>query len=179
MPIMSQRAYAHHRGMHVRAVQKAIQSGRISTLPNGTIDSDVADAEWERNTRPRTLAAAQRQDEDDAGGFGAREYSKARAVREHYQARLAKLEFEERVGNLVSKDEVKIAQFNIDRQRRDAMLNIADRVCASIHAEMKDILIGAGLTPEHAVAIDVTRVHTILTTEIRKGLNDYADSLAG
>jgi hypothetical protein len=175
MAILSQRAYARHRGMALSAVQKAISSGRISTLPDGRIDSDVADGEWEANTNARP---ARRQQDDDQDAFGAAQYSKARAVREHYQARLAKLEYEEKVGNLVSKDEVKIAQFNIDRQRRDAMLNIADRVCASIAAEVKDLLLAAGLPGERANAMDMSHIHGLLTAEIRKGQNDYADSLA-
>lgn len=174
MAILSQRGYARHRKMALSAVQKAISTGRISTLPDGRIDSDVADDEWEANTNARP---ARRQQDDDQDVFGAAQYSKARAVREHYQARLSKIEYEEKIGSLVSKDEIKIAQFNIDRQRRDAMLNIPDRVCAIIAAEMKDALVAAGLPAERATAIDTSRVHDILTGEIRKGLNDYADSL--
>ena len=56
-------------------------------------------------------------------------------MREHYQARLAKLEYEERVGSLVSKDEVRVAAFNETRQFRDAMLNIPDRLAAMLAAE--------------------------------------------
>ncbi|MCX6632305.1 MAG: hypothetical protein NTW28_32240 [Candidatus Solibacter sp.] len=175
---MSQRAYARHRGQALSAVQKAIASGRISTLPDGRIDSDVADGEWAENTKARPPAAARRQPEEDQDAFGAVQYSKARAVREHYQARIAKIEYEERIGSLVSRDEVKVAQFNIDRQRRDAMLNIADRLCASIAAEMKDMLVAAGVPAEKASAFDMSRVHGIMVGEIRKGLNDYADSLA-
>ena len=51
MAVMSQRAYAQHRGVAHKAVQKAIESGRISTMPDGKIDSDMADQEWARNTR--------------------------------------------------------------------------------------------------------------------------------
>lgn len=178
MAILSQRAYARHRGTSLSTVQKAITSGRVSVLPDGRIDSDAADQEWEANTHKRgPVMGTRRQPEDDGDGFGAAQYTKARAVREHYQARLAKIEYEEKVASLVSKDEVKIAQFNIDRQRRDSMLNIADRVCASVAAEVKDILIAAGLPPEKADAIDMARVHEIMMVEIRKGLNDYSDSL--
>ena len=189
MAVMSQRAYARHRGQALSAVQKAIATGRISILPDGRIDSDVADREWAENTKARPPAAARRQPaarqpsarrqpEEDQDAFGAVQYSKARAVREHYGARIAKIDYEERIGSLVSRDEVKVAQFNIDRQRRDAMLNIADRICAGIAAEMKDMLVAAGLPAEKASAFDTARVHGILTSEIRKGLNDYADSLA-
>ena len=96
---MSQRAYARHRGVALSAVQKAIETGRISTLPDGQIDSEQADVEWEQNTRRHAPPVAKReQEDDDASVFGASQYTKARAVREHYQARLAKIEYEERDG---------------------------------------------------------------------------------
>ena len=49
---MSRRAYAAHRGVSHTAVGKAIATGRISTLPDGTIDPAVADREWATNTDP-------------------------------------------------------------------------------------------------------------------------------
>lgn len=181
MAALSQRAYAKHRGVSVSAVQEAIDSGRISTLPDGRIDPDVADEEWAKNTRHTKGPGARRGGLHEAteDGFDISQYTKARAVREHYQARIAKIQYEQLAGSVVSTDEVKIAQFQIDRQRRDAMLNIADRVCASVAAEVKEIMIAAGVPVEQANALDMTRVHTIMVTEIRKGLNDYADSLAG
>src|ERR1035438_4935976 len=51
MPIMSLRQYARHRGVGLSAVQKAISSKRVSTLKDGRVDSETADAEWKRNTR--------------------------------------------------------------------------------------------------------------------------------
>lgn len=150
MAAMSLRQYARHRGVALSAVQKAIQSNRISTLPDGRLDDEVADAEWARNTAPRPSVAtrpaathlpavppAQREPFEtapklDGGGL---EYSRARAVRENYLARLAKIEFEERSGKLVSRDEVKIAAFNKFRTFRDGMLNIPDRLSAVLAAE--------------------------------------------
>ena len=164
MAILSQRAYARHRGVNLSAVQKAIRKGRISTLPDGRIDSDVADREWAANTRvsqpvmPPPRRAQQDLDDDQGAGFGVSQYTKARAVREHYQARLAKIEFEERTGSLVSRDEVQVAAFNRFRQFRDHLLNIPDRVAAMVAAES-----------------DPAKVHQILTAEIRKALNDFAD----
>ena len=43
MPILSLRAYARHRGVALSAVQKAIQTKRISTQADGRIDSEQAD----------------------------------------------------------------------------------------------------------------------------------------
>ncbi|HZT29260.1 MAG TPA: hypothetical protein VFA33_05220 [Bryobacteraceae bacterium] len=155
---MSQRQYAKHVGLSRAAVQKAINSGRISTLSDGRIDSDTADREWRENTEARPAGASKRQHDDD-DAFGASQYTKARAVREHYQARLAKLEYEEKVGSLISKDEVQIATFNKFRQYRDGMLNIPDRVAAMLAAET-----------------DAAKCYEILATEIRKALNEFADA---
>ena len=160
MPVMSQRAYSRQRGVSVSTVQKAIETGRISTLPTGQIDSDVADEEWARNTQTHAPAVDRRgQADEDAEVFGASQYTKARAVREHYQARLAKIEYEERIAQLVSGDEVQVAAYNKFRQFRDAMLNLPDRLAAMLAAES-----------------EAAKVHESLTVEIRKALNDFADA---
>ena len=165
MAILSQRAYARHRGMRLSAVQKAIRSGRISTLPDGQIDSDMADEEWGQNTTPRFE--------------GSSALLKARTYHEVYKGRSAELEYKRLLGELVPAAEVKAETFNVERLRRDAMLNIPDRVCAAIAAEVKDSLVAAGIAPELAGVVDTARVHTILTQEIRKAQNDYADVLNG
>jgi len=51
-------------------------------------------------------------------------YAQSRAIREAYLARLAKIEYEERLGKLISRDEVQVAAFNKFRMFRDGMLNI-------------------------------------------------------
>lgn len=157
---MSLRAYARYRGVALSAVQKAIKSGRISVQPDGRIDSAQADIQWAQNTERHAPPVAQRgQDEDDGSSFGGSQYTKARAVREHYQARLAKIDYEERVAKLVPKDEVQVAAFNKFRQFRDHMLNIPDRVAAMVAAES-----------------DSARCYEIIAIEIRRALNDFADS---
>ena len=163
MPAMSQRAYARHRDVSLSTVQKAISSGRIHTLANGQIDSEAADAEWARNTQTQAPGVGRRgQPDDDSEAFGASQYTKARAVREHYQARLAKIDYEERIAKLVSGEEVQVAAFNKFRQFRDAMINLPDRLAAIVAAETSEVA-----------------VHALLTTEIRKALNDFADESNG
>ena len=46
---LSIRAYARHRGVSHVAVKKAIDTGRIGQLPDGTIDPVAADAQWAAN----------------------------------------------------------------------------------------------------------------------------------
>jgi len=168
MAIMSMRQYARHRSVALSAVQKAIKSRRIAKLPDGQIDSDAADTGWKRNTkayapavtrRPPAVTRRPEPEEDEGAGFGASQYTKARAVREHYQARLAKIDYEERVAKLVSKDEVQVAAFNKFRQFRDHMLNIPDRVAAMVAAEA-----------------ETAKCHEILANEIRRALNEFADT---
>jgi hypothetical protein len=165
MAMMSLRAYSRHRDCALSAVQKAIKTGRITVQPDGKIDAAQADIQWARNTEKHAPPVTQRgqQDDDDggamAGSFGGSQYTKARAVREHYQARLTKIEFEERVGKLVSKDEVEVAAFNKFRQFRDHMLNIPDRIAAMVAAES-----------------EAARCYEIIAIEIRKALNEFADS---
>ena len=190
MEPVSLRAYARHRGVSLRAVQKAIQAGRIEKTPAGKIDVQIADTQWDRRTAPRPIIANQprnpqkqeavpadgRQPAEpnhtpnavadprmdlprgDLPGASGVDYSRARAVRENYLARMSKLDFEERSGKLISRDEVQVAAFNKFRTFRDGMLNLPDRLAAILAAEA-----------------DPTKVHEILATEIRKALVGFAD----
>jgi len=186
---MSLRAYARHRGVSLRAVQKALKSGRISAREDGRLDAEVADDNWARNTAPRpqpppkpasqlpatklavpTTAPerahhhsdthpATRQSSEPPRLESGLEYSKARAVRESYLARLAKIDFEERTEKLVSRDEMRVAAFNRYRTFRDGMLNIPDRLAAVLAAES-----------------DPRQVHELLSTEIRKALAEFSNA---
>jgi hypothetical protein len=49
---VSRRSYAAQRGVSEAAVRKAIATGRITTLPDGTIDPAKADIEWSAQTDP-------------------------------------------------------------------------------------------------------------------------------
>lgn len=76
---LSRRAYAEHRkalglsGTSEAAVRKALAAGRISTLPDGTIDPKAADRDWGgstdaakvRTSKPIAPKAEYRLDQDD------------------------------------------------------------------------------------------------------------------
>ena len=76
-------------------------------------------------------------------------------------ARIAKLDYEERRGKLLPKDEVEMAAFDMARQVRDRMLNIPSRVSAMLAAET-----------------DAARCYQILDNEIREALTGLADSIS-
>ena len=156
---MSIREYARHRGVSHTAVRKAIQAGRIQLEAEGGIDPARADAAWAANTRssvetshhpaqpaetPRPVPSfqvsggnlPQASGGNLAGNNAATpDYHKARAVKEFYAARLAKLDFEEREGKLVSIDEINVQHFNRARRLRDRMLMIPRRLSAQLAAE--------------------------------------------
>lgn len=77
--------------------------------------------------------------------------AQSRAVREAYQARLAKLEFEQKTGRLVSADEVKARAFRMARSARDSLLTMPDR-----------------LAPILASSTDVVEVHRLLLEDIER-----------
>jgi hypothetical protein len=169
---MSIRAYAKRRGCAMSAVQKAIRTGRITTNAGGKIDPAQADAAWEENTAPRPVTAARHRTSPpqprrlsgpvapEPALAGGGNYLVARGVREGFLARLAKIQYEEKLGKLLNRDEVQVERFNTNRIIRDGVLNIPDRVSAQLAAET-----------------DEKKVHEILTTEIRIALNGIADSL--
>ena len=173
---MSLRTYAKRRGCAMSAVQKAIRTGRIRTTANGMIAPAVADAECEQNTAPRAVAPTRHRTSPrtspilprrlsssvapDPALTGGGNYLVARGVREGFLARLAKIQYEEKLGKLINRDEVAVERFNTNRIIRDGVLNIPDRVATQLAAET-----------------DEKKVHEILTTEIRNALNGIADSL--
>lgn len=177
MAVMSLRAYARHRGVSIRAVQKAIAANRITTTADKKIDPVRADAEWQRNTNPkeqinmaprpeRPERPAAKEQPAPAGvtdqaprAIAGDSYHKARAAREGYAARLAQIEYEQKIGKLVDRAAVEAEAFNRYRTFRDLILNIPDRIAPIIAAES-----------------DTAKVHEILEAEIRTALNDFSNA---
>ncbi|MBF0260445.1 MAG: hypothetical protein HQL97_01235 [Magnetococcales bacterium] len=154
------RAYARHRGCAPNAVSKAIATGRISRESDGLIDPVKADAEWERNTnQERAVAqktvptpaknsglvrAATRTDPAESPVSdrelaekiqGAPNYQISRAIRETYNAKMARLDYEERQRKLLRAEDVEREAFELGRRVRDRLLNIPSRVAATLAAE--------------------------------------------
>jgi hypothetical protein len=149
--LISQREYARRRGISHVAVQRAVNSGRISTV-GWRIDPEQADREWLENTdqsKPRNRITGRPKDArppgepsrpmdlDGAGGgrSGAQAgYARARVAREFYMAQLAKLELERRSGEVVRADEVKVAAFNMTRETKERLRAIPGNVTDAIAA---------------------------------------------
>jgi hypothetical protein len=142
MALMSFADYARYRNVSRMAVTKWVQSGRISSVyKDGKrwIDSTIADSEWEktsqhdarqtfadeapRETEPSPVPA-QGAEKVDLAGVPSHNLTKARAIKEGYNARISKLAYEERVGQLVEKEQVEKDAFTISRRVRDQLMSI-------------------------------------------------------
>lgn len=162
MPIVSLRKYGSMRGVTGEAVRKAIKTGRLvnavryNERGQPCIDVDVADREWVKNTDGekqqhlspdhRLSAFAQPvtvnpEDESALLDGDTLPINVSRAIRESYEARMAKLKFEEASGKLIDAEQVKLEQFTAGRQIRDAIMAVPDRISAKL----------ASITDPHAV----------------------------
>lgn len=165
---ISQRAYARHRGVTHRAVQKAIAAGRIPVTPEGKVDPEAADLAWAANTdeskprnsvsgTPRPTGQHVAMSRPLAGPVGPNGspsgYQAARTLHETYRARTARLEFERLSGTLVSVEDIRVEAFTIGRRVREAILSLPDR-----------------LTPVLAAMSEPADIHRTLTAELRQAL---------
>ena len=164
---LSIRAYAAHRGVSHVAVIKAIDTGRITPLPDGTIDPQTADAQWEHNTlnprskMPRQTAAVAPEPElpsTPPSAAGGTSLLQARTANEVLKAQIRKIELAEKKNTLVDRAKAIALVFKLARAERDAWLNFSSRVSAPIAARL---------------GVDEHALHIAIDTAVR----DYLDEL--
>jgi len=180
---LSIRAYARHRGVSHVAVKKAIDTGRITPLPDGTIDPDAADAQWAQNTLQPRRAAAQEQasspkprralaptdatpkrdaPEPDTPPLSAGGTSllQARTVNEVLKAQLNKVELAHRKKELVDRAQAVAHVFKLARIERDAWLNWPARISGQMASTL---------------GVDAHRMHVALETAVREHLIELGE----
>jgi hypothetical protein len=185
---LSIRAYARHRGVSHVAVKKAIDTGRITPLPDGTIDPVVADAQWAANTTPTRRSVADEPSDKptpqvsapvrkttQASAKAARDTHEqptpalsssgtsllqARTVNEVVKAQTNKVRLAQLKGELVDRAQAVAHVFKLARAERDAWLNWPARISAQMAA-------GLGVEP-HAL-------HVALDAAVREQLQDLGD----
>jgi hypothetical protein len=163
---VSQRAYARLRGVAMSAVQKAIASKWITPNPDGTIDPERANQEWERNTfagktlhqeaGPKVVPRSAPSPPRGSSGMPSSSevsrdpvaaYLRARAVSETFKAKTAQLEYEERAGKLIQATKAGEYAAHWSAIVGDALSAYPDRVAplvaaAKTEAEIHRILAG-------------------------------------
>lgn len=163
--LISIREAARRLGVSDTAVHKAIKTNRVAVAgktDSGRPLMDWADTErrWLANSdvskrshvgakgstrrdqdAPRVkLTTSNRMDEQPGGGGDdsaprGGNYAQARAAREVFQAKLAKLEYEERTGKLVNADEVKVAWYKHITAAKTRIMGIP-AACKSRYADL-------------------------------------------
>jgi hypothetical protein len=177
VPLVSIRGYAKHRGVSHTAVEKAVKQGRIRTV-DGKIDVEQADRDWNRNSSPvNKPEAAPRAAAAPEPLVAGPSFAQSRAVREAYEARLAKLTWEERIKKLINADEVRVSAYNFSRMIRDRLLNVPDRVVGAALAEIRAALTAAGVDLALIEGLNMAKVHGIMLAEMRNILEEFADEL--
>jgi hypothetical protein len=176
-PLLSQAEYARSRkrrglpGGTREAVRRAIADGRIScTGTDKLIDSDVADGQWEKNTRLRILVDGFRRPSlkkksaqvPDQVVIEQQPYVQLRVRREAAQAERAEIETAKLNGNMAMRDDVDRAWFEIGREFRDQVQTCARRIASEV----------AGLsTPEQCEAV-LVREYRGFTDRLTKGFHE-------
>jgi hypothetical protein len=181
---LSIRAYARHRGVTDTTVHKAIRSGRINALADGTIDPDQADAQWARNTsapktgtqRPTVKVKVPEIDGDGAGdrggtgagatsntssgGGGGTSLLQARTVNEVVKAQTNKVRLARLKGELIDRPQAIAHVFKLARSERDAWLNWPARVSAQMAAKLE---------------LDAHTMHVALENAVREHLQELGN----
>ena len=162
--LVSHREYARLRGLSHQGVSKAVRTGRIPTVA-GKIDPVAADAARAQNTRPRVDStepdlskspATKTPDPNESHDLAATErpkatYTAARALKEVYLAKQAKLDYEKSESKLVPVQEVRAQAFEAARRIREQLLVLPSR-----------------LAPVLFAAKDAGKVHRVLEEALRE-----------
>jgi hypothetical protein len=161
-------AYANHAGITKTAAAEQLKRVGIDYFK----EFDFADADRRRKAArhpgrakfAKPIYAQPGEDPlgDEAGDDDPEESSdptiaEHQREKEKWRAKLVELEYEERVGTLVRKDEVEKEQFRLGRLVRDGILNIPSRLAGILAAET-----------------DQRKVHDLLETELRQALEALA-----
>lgn len=134
----SMRGYAKRRGVSVEAVSKAVAAGRLreSIVSVGGVpkiaDVELADREWEANTRqrvdgPRQPPQAQGRSEADVP-----DYMVSRARRESALADMAEIEVLEKKGALVPVDQARSDVIEIFTVVKTKLLGVPSRLAQQL-----------------------------------------------
>ena len=181
MARLGQRAFARHIGVTLRAVQKAIQSGRIAVDAEGKIDAETAVAAWRRNTdearrsitdqsRPSLANAAfsmpslpanpdEDGDDDEVPAAASKEdpsmvaYRAARAAREQTRLERERMDLERERGTTLPLADAQRLAFTAFRTVRDNVMNIPVRLKDALAAETDPIRVESMLEAELARAL--------------------------
>lgn len=187
MALMGQREFSRHMDVSLRAVQKAIESGRITVDENGKIDSERAARDWVRNSdesrmsftdlsRRRVPDVDDDSDELDddqdlpAAGMGAADASAppSNAKREDDAVRQYREERAKRESIRRQREEAELAEY------RGSLIDVNDarRLAFTAYRTLRDAVLNVPVRVKDLVAAetDPARVEAMLERELSAAL---------
>lgn len=180
--LLTQAEYARSRaarglsGGTKEAVRKAVNEQRISAFgPDKLISAELADMQWEKNTRSRVstrsaagLADAAQLDLPEAARAAPAPapvdngYSEARTRRERAEAEEAELRLQKLRGEVVMREDVDRAVFEVMRALRDQLTSAGRRIASEV----------ASMTSAEACEQVIEREHRIALELVVKGCRE-------
>ena len=177
---VSIRAYARHRGISDTAVHKALKTGRITAEPDGSIDIDRANHDWQLNTAQREKQSSPQlgreasdpsrgdssqgdpsQAHEQQGEFssGRTTYTQAKTANEVLKAHTNRVRLKQLKGEVIDRNEAIAHVFRLARQERDLWQTWPSRVSSQMAAELE---------------VDAHKLHVTLGRYIREQLEEVA-----
>ncbi len=182
--LLTQAEYARSRkarglpGGSREAVRKAVDEKRISVFgPDKLVDLQLADSQWERNTRARLSPQAAAGSSElplgpvvDQVPVGATQeraaapapapvvdngYTEARARRERAEAEEAEMRTAKIRGTMVLREDVDRAMFEILRETRDRLTGCARRIASEVATASSAEACEAVIDREHRIALEL------------------------
>lgn len=171
--------YASYRGVSKQAVSKAVKAGKITLLPDGTIDPEIADKQWagsvSRVNTPKYSDAPQKSEltavdvvDADVTPEAIAELvipdglslTEIKVIHETIKARQSYLNLVQSRGELTDLAVVNKRLFELSRELRDGWLNWVNQVAGILAAEMQ--------IDQHKFTIALEREVNARLTEIAK-----------
>lgn len=174
--------FARKVGVSRVTVTNAVKKGRLKAYTDDDrakpyLLEEEAEVDWFQNASPEKMEAAKkamaRYEEENTvdpenkpepvnsgAATGVPTLTESRARKEKYLAESARLNFEERIGELVKVSEVKDSAFKVARTIRNNLMALPDRLAAELAAETNQF-----------------RVHKTLADEIRRAIGDAIKDL--
>ena len=132
-------------------MRKAIATQRITPEPDGSIDPERANREWEQNTfagatlrpaaakptpppRPTPRPAPHVPAMESAGADPVQSFLRARAVKETFNAKVAQMDYEERAGKLIQASRAAEYASTFSAIVKDHLMAMPDRLAPALAA---------------------------------------------
>lgn len=153
---MSVTDYARSRGRHESSVRRAIASGYIDRGEDRLIDPDQADRDWfaRHDTRPKAEGKL----------LEIPELYEARAMREVYAARRAKLDFERESAELVEREDVNRWFAAMKAIASEELLKVGPEIQDELAEERSAAAIGRRI--ESRIRVALTCIRARLSEEV-------------